>query len=161
MGGGIHGAAAAPTIGVRQAWRGALARRRCRYLRAAYTIMAYYKRHKVKTYLWELLRRFQAVRTLPDFGKSVVWPEPPAVLARFQDASQRLFRRYRPGSRSAPALGWGRGMVTWVGNVGQGHRTGMWNGNAGWGQGCKVGMWDGDGDVGRGGDVGQGCGHGM
>ncbi|XP_072711011.1 unconventional myosin-Ig isoform X3 [Ciconia boyciana] len=80
---------------LQKAWRGALARRRCRYLRAAYTIMAYYKRHKVKAYLRELLRRFQAVRTLPDFGKSVVWPEPPAVLARFQDASQRLFRRWR------------------------------------------------------------------
>ncbi|NXX59178.1 MYO1G protein, partial [Scopus umbretta] len=80
---------------LQKAWRGALARRRCRYLRAAYTIMAYYKRHKVKAYLWELLHRFQAVRTLPDFGKSVVWPEPPAVLARFQDASQRLFRRWR------------------------------------------------------------------
>ncbi|KAM9647791.1 unconventional myosin-Ig isoform 3-T3 [Morphnus guianensis] len=80
---------------LQKAWRGALARRRCRYLRAAYTIMAYYKRHKVKAYLRELLRRFQAVRTLPDFGKSVVWPEPPAVLARFQDASQRLFCRWR------------------------------------------------------------------
>ncbi|XP_009470746.1 PREDICTED: unconventional myosin-Ig [Nipponia nippon] len=80
---------------LQKAGRGARARRRCRYLRAAYTIMAYYKRHKVKAYLRELLRRFQAVRTLPDFGKSVVWPEPPAVLARFQDASQRLFRRWR------------------------------------------------------------------
>ncbi|KAM4686509.1 unconventional myosin-Ig isoform 2-T2 [Amazona ochrocephala] len=80
---------------LQKAWRGALARRRCRYLRAAYTIMACYKRHKVRAYLHELLRRFQAVRTLPDFGKSVVWPEPPAVLAHFQDASQRLFRRWR------------------------------------------------------------------
>ncbi|NXW37776.1 MYO1G protein, partial [Phaetusa simplex] len=80
---------------LQKAWRGALARRRCRYLRAAYTIMAYYKRHKVKAYLRELLRRFQAVRTLPDYGKSVAWPEPPAVLARFQEASQRLFRRWR------------------------------------------------------------------
>ncbi|NWX39717.1 MYO1G protein, partial [Steatornis caripensis] len=80
---------------LQKAWRGALARRRCRYLRAACTIVAYYKRHKVKAYLRELLRRFHAVRSLPDFGKSVVWPEPPAVLARFQDASQRLFRRWR------------------------------------------------------------------
>ncbi|XP_061330429.1 unconventional myosin-Ig isoform X1 [Pezoporus flaviventris] len=32
---------------LQKAWRGALARRRCRYLRAAYTIMACYKRHKV------------------------------------------------------------------------------------------------------------------
>ncbi|NXJ97930.1 MYO1G protein, partial [Corythaixoides concolor] len=80
---------------LQKAWRGTVARRRCRYLRAAYTIMAYYRRHKVKAYLRELLRRFQGVRGLPDFGKSVVWPEPPAVLARFQEASQRLFRRWR------------------------------------------------------------------
>ncbi|NXW81913.1 MYO1G protein, partial [Alopecoenas beccarii] len=80
---------------LQKAWRGALARRRCRQLRAAYAIMAFYKRQKVRAYLRELLRRFQAVRTLPDFGKSVAWPEPPAVLARFQEASQRLFRRWR------------------------------------------------------------------
>ncbi|KAK2514041.1 Myo1g [Columba guinea] len=69
---------------MRGAWRGALARRRCRHLRAAYAIMAFYKRQKVRAYLRELLRRFQAVRTLPDFGKSVEWPEPPAVLARWR-----------------------------------------------------------------------------
>ncbi|NXH12018.1 MYO1G protein, partial [Bucco capensis] len=80
---------------LQKAWRGALARRRCRQLRAAYTIMAYYKRHKVKAYLRELLQRFQAVRSLPDFGKSLLWPEPPAVLERFQEACQRLFRRWR------------------------------------------------------------------
>lgn len=143
-GGETHGAAPTLTVGVRQAWRGALARRRCRYLRAAYTIMAYYKRHKVKAYLRELLRRFQAVRTLPDFGKSVVWPEPPAVLARFQDASQRLFRRYRPESCSTPGLGWGRGMWIWDGDV-------VWE--------CAMGTWDRDGDVGQG--WGCGCGRGM
>ncbi|XP_069715243.1 unconventional myosin-Ig isoform X2 [Phaenicophaeus curvirostris] len=80
---------------LQKAWRGALARRRCRYLRAAYTIMAHYKRHKVRSYLRELLRRFQAVRSLPDFGKSVAWPQPPAVLERFQEATQRLFQRWR------------------------------------------------------------------
>ncbi|XP_065601073.1 unconventional myosin-Ig isoform X2 [Cyrtonyx montezumae] len=80
---------------LQKAWRGALARRRCRYLRAAYTIMGYYKRHKVKAYLLELVRRFQGVRSMPDFGKSLAWPEPPAVLVRFQENSQQLFRRWR------------------------------------------------------------------
>ncbi|NXI38271.1 MYO1G protein, partial [Galbula dea] len=80
---------------LQKAWRGALARRRCRYLRAAYTIMAYYKRHKVKAYLRELLQRFQGVRSLPDFGKCLEWPEPPTVLERFQEACQRLFCRWR------------------------------------------------------------------
>ncbi|XP_010710618.1 unconventional myosin-Ig isoform X2 [Meleagris gallopavo] len=80
---------------LQKAWRGALARRRCRYLRAAYAIMGYYKRHKVKAYLLELIRRFQGVRSMPDFGKSLAWPEPPAVLSRFQENSQQLFRRWR------------------------------------------------------------------
>ncbi|EMP29591.1 Myosin-Ig [Chelonia mydas] len=78
-----------------QAWRGALARRRCRYLRAIYTIMGYYKRLKVKTYLLELVHRFQAVRSMADYGKSVEWPDPPAVLAQFQENSKLLFRRWR------------------------------------------------------------------
>ncbi|NWI18570.1 MYO1G protein, partial [Crypturellus soui] len=80
---------------LQKAWRGALARRRCRYLRAAYAIMGYYKRHKVKSYLRELARRFQGVRAMADYGKSVAWPTPPAVLARFQEDTQRLFRRWR------------------------------------------------------------------
>lgn len=127
---------AAPTLtaSTGQAWRGALARRRCRYLRAAYTIMACYKRHKVRAYLRELLRRFQAVRTLPDFGKSVVWPEPPAVLAHFQDASQRLFRRYHLKSCSVPVLEWGCGDGN--GDVG----LGIWDGNVGWE--CGTGTQD-------------------
>uniref|UniRef100_A0A674K556 Myosin IG n=1 Tax=Terrapene triunguis TaxID=2587831 RepID=A0A674K556_9SAUR len=80
---------------LQKAWRGALARRRCRYLRAIYTIMGHYKRHKVKTYLLELVRRFQGVRSMADYGKSVEWPDPPAVLAQFQENSKLLFRRWR------------------------------------------------------------------
>ncbi|KAM6086767.1 unconventional myosin-Ig isoform 2-T2 [Chlamydotis macqueenii] len=34
-------------------------------------------------------------RALPDYGKGLAWPPPPAALARFQEASQRLFRRWR------------------------------------------------------------------
>ncbi|XP_062423614.1 unconventional myosin-Ig [Rhea pennata] len=80
---------------LQKAWRGALARRRCRRLRAAAAIVGFYKRHKVKAYLRELARRFQGVRAAADYGGSVAWPAPPAVLARFQDHCQRLFRRWR------------------------------------------------------------------
>ncbi|XP_054847259.1 unconventional myosin-Ig isoform X1 [Eublepharis macularius] len=80
---------------LQKAWRGALARKRCRYLRATYTIMCYFKRYKVKSYLLELVMRFQAVRSMPDYGKSVEWPDPPAVLAHFQENSKRIFRRWR------------------------------------------------------------------
>ncbi|KAJ6655115.1 hypothetical protein lerEdw1_006019 [Lerista edwardsae] len=80
---------------LQKAWRGALARKRCRCLRAIYTIMSYYKRYKVKSYLLELVSRFQAVRSMADYGKSVAWPEPPAVLAQFQENSKLIFRRWR------------------------------------------------------------------
>ncbi|XP_050798428.1 unconventional myosin-Ig isoform X2 [Gopherus flavomarginatus] len=80
---------------LQKAWRGALARRRCRYLRAIYTIMGHYKQHKVKTYLLELVHRFQGVRSMADYGKGVEWPDPPAVLAQFQENSKLLFRRWR------------------------------------------------------------------
>ncbi|XP_053913210.1 unconventional myosin-Ig isoform X2 [Cuculus canorus] len=80
---------------LQKAWRGALARRRCRSLRAVYAIMAFYKKQKVRSYLRELLCRFRAVRSLPDYGKNVAWPEPPAVLENFQEVIQRLFQRWR------------------------------------------------------------------
>uniref|UniRef100_A0A8C8SS06 Myosin IG n=1 Tax=Pelusios castaneus TaxID=367368 RepID=A0A8C8SS06_9SAUR len=80
---------------LQKAWRGALARRRCRYLRAIYTIMGHYKRHKVKAYLWELVHRFQGVRSMADYGQSVEWPDPPAVLGQFQENSKLLFHRWR------------------------------------------------------------------
>uniref|UniRef100_A0A8C6YLS5 Myosin motor domain-containing protein n=1 Tax=Naja naja TaxID=35670 RepID=A0A8C6YLS5_NAJNA len=80
---------------LQKVWRGALARKRCRYLRAIYTVMAYYKRHKVKVYLLDLIQRFQGVRNMCDYGKSVAWPEPPAVLTQFQESSQLIFARWR------------------------------------------------------------------
>lgn len=70
-----------------------MARKRCRYLRAVYSIMCYYKRYKVKSYLLELVRRFQAVRSMADYGKSMEWPEPPAVLVQFQENTRFIFQR--------------------------------------------------------------------
>nr|XP_033787810.1 unconventional myosin-Ig [Geotrypetes seraphini] len=80
---------------LQKVWRGTLARKRCRYLRAIYTIMRYYKRHKVKSYVLELVQRFQHVRNMTDYGKSVEWPTPPAALMQFQENSKLLFRRWR------------------------------------------------------------------
>ncbi|XP_068260502.1 unconventional myosin-Ig [Nyctibius grandis] len=80
---------------LQKAWRGALARRRCRALRAARTIVALYKRRAARGYLRELLRRLGALRARPDLGQGLAWPQPPAALARFHDTCQRLFRRWR------------------------------------------------------------------
>lgn len=77
-----------------QVWRGALARMRCRKIRAIYTMMAYYKCYKVKAHFWEVERRFANVRNMADYGKSVDWPAPPAALMQFHRITQHLYRRY-------------------------------------------------------------------
>lgn len=84
-----------------QAWRGTLARRHFRRLRAIYTIMRWFRRHKVRAHLAEMQRRFQAARQPPLYGRDLVWPLPPAVLQPFQDICQALFCRYSP-SATAP-----------------------------------------------------------
>uniref|UniRef100_A0A8B9HTB0 Myosin IG n=1 Tax=Astyanax mexicanus TaxID=7994 RepID=A0A8B9HTB0_ASTMX len=80
---------------LQKVWRGALARMRCRQMRAIYTIMGCYKRYKVKAHFWEVERRFANVRNMSDYGKSVEWPTPPAALMQFHRITQHLHRRWR------------------------------------------------------------------
>ncbi|XP_028933147.1 unconventional myosin-Ig [Ornithorhynchus anatinus] len=80
---------------LQKAWRGTLARRRCRRMRAVYTIMRCFRRHKVRAHLVELQRLFQEARQPPLYGRDIVWPPPPAVLQPFQDTCHGLFRRWR------------------------------------------------------------------
>uniref|UniRef100_A0A8C3AVB6 Myosin IG n=1 Tax=Cyclopterus lumpus TaxID=8103 RepID=A0A8C3AVB6_CYCLU len=70
---------------LQKVWRGALARRRCRRMRAIYAIMGCYKRYKVKAHFREVERRFANVRNLADYGKSVEWPTPPVALSQFHN----------------------------------------------------------------------------
>ncbi|KAM9383672.1 unconventional myosin-Ig isoform 1-T1 [Pholidichthys leucotaenia] len=79
---------------LQKVWRGALARMRCRRMRAIYTIMGCYKRYKVKAHFWEVERRFTNVRTMVDYGKSVEWPTPPAALSQFHNITVMLHRRW-------------------------------------------------------------------
>ncbi|XP_022448833.1 unconventional myosin-Ig isoform X2 [Delphinapterus leucas] len=80
---------------LQKAWRGTLARRHFRRLRAVYTIMRWFRRHKVRAHLAEMQRRFLAARQPPLYGRDLVWPLPPAVLQPFQDICQVLFCRWR------------------------------------------------------------------
>ncbi|XP_064201698.1 unconventional myosin-Ig [Anguilla rostrata] len=79
---------------LQKVWRGALARMRCRRMRALYTIMGHYKRYKVKAHFWEVERRFANVRNMADYGKGVEWPAPPAALAQFHAITKLLHRRW-------------------------------------------------------------------
>ncbi|XP_075436512.1 unconventional myosin-Id isoform X2 [Ascaphus truei] len=80
---------------MQKVWRGALARRRYRRTRAALTILRCYRRHKVKSYIREVSRRFNGVRSSKDHGKHVTWPVPPKVLRRFEEALQSVYHRWR------------------------------------------------------------------
>ncbi|XP_055012914.1 unconventional myosin-Ig [Boleophthalmus pectinirostris] len=79
---------------LQKVWRGALARMRCRRMRAIYCIMRYYKRYKLKAHFWELERLFMNVRSMSDYGRSLVWPEPPAALNRFHNLTVILYKRW-------------------------------------------------------------------
>ena len=60
--------------------RGALARKRAKQMRAIYLIMKRFKRYKMRCYILSILDRFRNVARMRDYGKSVQWPRPPAVL---------------------------------------------------------------------------------
>uniref|UniRef100_A0A8C4DPA4 Myosin IG n=1 Tax=Dicentrarchus labrax TaxID=13489 RepID=A0A8C4DPA4_DICLA len=78
---------------LQKVWRGALARLRCRRMRAIYAIMGCYKRYKVKAHFWEVERRFANVRTMADYGKTVEWPSPPAALSQFHNITVMWWAR--------------------------------------------------------------------
>ncbi|XP_018410704.1 PREDICTED: unconventional myosin-Id [Nanorana parkeri] len=76
-------------------WRGTLARWQYKKTKAAVKIIRYYRRYKVKSYIQEVVRRFNGVRNSRDYGKNVKWPTPPKVLRSFQEFLQRAFHRWR------------------------------------------------------------------
>ncbi|XP_050790863.1 unconventional myosin-Id [Gopherus flavomarginatus] len=80
---------------LQKVWRGTLARLRYKRTRAALTIIKYYRRYKVKSYIREVTRRFHNVRSMRDYGKHVKWPSPPKVLRRFEEALQAIYHRWR------------------------------------------------------------------
>uniref|UniRef100_A0A8C9U0S9 Myosin IG n=1 Tax=Scleropages formosus TaxID=113540 RepID=A0A8C9U0S9_SCLFO len=79
---------------LQKVWRGALARMRCRRIRAIYRIMSCFRRYKVKAHFWEVERRLGGVRTMADYGRSVQWPAAPAALAHFHAITQQLYHRW-------------------------------------------------------------------
>ncbi|OXB56645.1 hypothetical protein ASZ78_003936 [Callipepla squamata] len=89
---------------LQKVWRGTLARLRYKRTKAALTILRYYRRYKVKSYIHEVAQRFRNVRSMKDYGKHVQWPTPPKVLHRFEEALQAIYHRWRAGEliRSIP-----------------------------------------------------------
>ncbi|XP_029428879.1 unconventional myosin-Id isoform X1 [Rhinatrema bivittatum] len=80
---------------LQKVWLGAVVRRRYKRMKAALAILRHYRRYKVKSYIREVSRRFQHVRTMKDYGRHVKWPTPPKVLRRFEEALRAIYQRWR------------------------------------------------------------------
>ncbi|KAL3832417.1 hypothetical protein ACJMK2_024062 [Sinanodonta woodiana] len=76
-------------------WRGGLARRKARQMRAIYLIMAKFKRYKMRSYIVSLVQLFRNVRNMRDYGKSIKWPNPPQVLAGLVLQLHKVHNRWR------------------------------------------------------------------
>nr|XP_033774299.1 LOW QUALITY PROTEIN: unconventional myosin-Id [Geotrypetes seraphini] len=82
-------------IFLQKVWLGAVVRRRYKRMKAALAIIRFYRQYKVKSYIREVSKRFQHVRTMKDYGKHVKWPTPPKVLHRFEEALRAIYHRWR------------------------------------------------------------------
>ena len=67
-------------IFLQKLWRGTIARRQYKQMKAAKVIIEYYRRYKVYKYIDQLSRLYRNVKNMRDFGKSLPWPTPPASL---------------------------------------------------------------------------------
>lgn len=74
--------------------RGMLARILCRKMRAARYISHCYRLYRFRKYINELLNVYGNSKKLPDYGKSLTWPEPPLYLRSEHHTINILKRMY-------------------------------------------------------------------
>ncbi|CAG0910527.1 unnamed protein product, partial [Cyprideis torosa] len=65
---------------IQKLWRGTLTRWWYKKLRAALTILHWYRRMKIRKYIFKLQDHFRNVRQMPDFGKHLRFPPPPIII---------------------------------------------------------------------------------
>ena len=75
--------------------RAVQARRYYKQLKAVYAIINRYRRYKLRSYIVEVVNTFRNVRQMPDYGKRLQWPRPPAVLLGFVDRLKRMHELWR------------------------------------------------------------------
>ncbi|XP_064104605.1 unconventional myosin ID-like isoform X1 [Macrobrachium nipponense] len=82
-------------IFLQKMWRGAICRMHYRRLKAGLTILAHYRKYKMRSYMLELNRVFRNVKQMPDYGKHLRWPAPPLVLRSMVSDFQSIHNRWR------------------------------------------------------------------
>lgn len=76
-------------------WRGTLARRQVKRIRAVIRIVSAYRRYKLRSYFIKLQAAFRGVKTDPTYGKRTVWPIPPKALVKAVEIMKQIHRRWR------------------------------------------------------------------
>ncbi|NXD28798.1 MYO1D protein, partial [Spelaeornis formosus] len=80
---------------LQKVWRGTLARRRYRRIRAVQCIVRNYRCYQVRAHLRQLQQRLRSVQQLPEHSCSIPWPAPPRALLDFQKVLQVIYHRWR------------------------------------------------------------------
>lgn len=75
--------------------RGWIARQQYKRMKAAVTIMKYYKAYKRRVYVQDLATKFQRARSMRDYGKHIVWPKPPIAARKAEPGLRMLFNKWR------------------------------------------------------------------
>ncbi|KAI1729246.1 myosin head (motor domain) domain-containing protein [Ditylenchus destructor] len=75
--------------------RGTLARRQYKQIIAVKVIISRFRRYKLRSYIVDVCNTLKNVRELPDLGKSLRWPKPPAVLIDFTSNLRRMHLVWR------------------------------------------------------------------
>ncbi|CAO1341197.1 unnamed protein product [Diamesa hyperborea] len=77
--------------------RGWICRRQYQKMKAAVTIMRYYRHYKLYNYTNAMAMKFRNAKHMKDFGKSITWPTPPLVGRNAEKGLRRMFHNWRAG----------------------------------------------------------------
>lgn len=75
-------------------WRGTLARRRLRQIRAVFVIVNSLRRYCVKSFVVQLRDAYSNCKNLPDYGKSIKPPTPPSLAKKFFFHANKILERW-------------------------------------------------------------------
>eukprot|EP00118_Oscarella_pearsei_P025055 m.307394 g.307394 ORF g.307394 m.307394 type:complete len:1004 (+) comp42235_c0_seq1:121-3132(+) len=80
---------------IQKIWKGLKTRRLYRRLRAVARIQRFFKAYKFKKYMLKVIDTFKDVKTMPDLGNALQWPEPPPILKKSKDYMRKIHRNWR------------------------------------------------------------------
>nr|CAI5842506.1 unnamed protein product [Callosobruchus analis] len=80
---------------IQKTWRGYVARQQYKKMKALLTMIKCYRQKKLREYICALENKFRRVKTMKDYGKSIVWPAPPRSLLNSAKMLRSIYNRWR------------------------------------------------------------------